>query len=229
MAEGTCAPFWWSVAKPTDTKARILHNGTISYVDTGSRQIGVTANHVYQAYLADLEHHGAVAIESQFASSTIYPEKRVIASSKAWDIATFDLPEVFVSASAGRPKSHHHAVQWPPARAQKGDVVLYGGFPGVLREEKGHIAELPFQWAAGRVNDVGDENIILEPDFDTMQWVGDEANDHPGGWSGGPVFREVEGVPIARLELVGFIYEFPLQQAVSARHADVVLADGNLR
>ena len=141
----------------------------------------------------------------------------MIASSKAWDIATFDLPEVFVSASAGRPKSHHHAVQWPPARAQKGDVVLYGGFPGVLREEKGHIAELPFQWAAGRVNDVGDENIILEPDFDTMQWVGDEANDHPGGWSGGPVFREVEGVPIARLELVGFIYEFPLQQAVSAR------------
>ena len=70
VAEGTCAPFWWSVAKPTDTKARILHNGTISYVDTGSRQIGVTANHVYQAYLADLEHHGAVAIESQFASST---------------------------------------------------------------------------------------------------------------------------------------------------------------
>ena len=106
---------------------------------------------------------------------------------------------------------------------------MFGGFPGVLREEGGGIAELPFQWAAGRVSDVGNECIVLEPDFDTMQWVGGEANDNPGGWSGGPVFRSVEDGPIARLELVGFIYEFPFGQAVLARHADVVLEDGDLR
>ena len=35
LAECMCAPFWWSVAKPEDTAARILHNGTICYVDTG--------------------------------------------------------------------------------------------------------------------------------------------------------------------------------------------------
>jgi hypothetical protein len=145
-----------------------------------------------------------------------------------WDIATFDIPEVFVGASGRNPKTHHHAVQWPPTRAQKFDVVMYGGFPGVLREEKGHVAELPFQWVAGRVNDVSEQNIVLEPDFQTMRWQGSETNDNPGGWSGGPVFRSVEDGPIARLELVGFIYEFPLEQAVLARHADVVLADGSL-
>jgi len=82
---------------------------------------------------------------------------------------------------------------------------------------------------AGRVRDVSDQNIVLEPDFQTMQWQGNETNDNPGGWSGGRVLRSVEGGPIARLELVGFIYEFPLEQAVLARHADVVLADGRLR
>ena len=87
-----CAPFWWSVAKPEDTAARILHNGTICYVDTGSRRIGITASHVYKEYLADKENHGAEAIECQFGNSTIYPEKHVIADSERWDIATFDLP-----------------------------------------------------------------------------------------------------------------------------------------
>ena len=62
-----------------------------------------------------------------------------------------------------------------------------------------------------------------------MQWQGPDKNDNPGGWSGGPVYRSVEDGPIARLEIVGFIYEFPFEQAVLARHADVVLADGTLR
>ena len=105
---------------------------------------------------------------------------------------------------------------------------MYGGFPGTRRQEKGSVAELPFQWVAGRISDVTDQNIILEPRFESMQWQGSETNADPGGWSGGPVFRSVDA-PIERLELIGFIYEFSLQEAVLARHADVVLADGNLR
>ncbi len=194
-----CAPFWWSVAKPEDTAARILHNGTICYVDTGSRRIGITASHVYKEYLADKENHGAEAIECQFGNSTIYPEKHVIADSERWDIATFDLPDVFVGGAIRNPNSYHHAVLWPPQRAQKSDAVIFGGFPGVLREEKGSTADLPFQWVAGRVSEVTDDAITLEPDFEKMRWQGPETNDNPGGWSGGPVFRSVEDEPIARL------------------------------
>jgi hypothetical protein len=62
-----------------------------------------------------------------------------------------------------------------------------------------------------------------------VEGLGDERNDDPGGWSGGPVFRYAYEGPIERMELVGVIYEFPLQQAVLARHADAVLADGSLR
>lgn len=228
LAQVTCAPFWWSVRTEKDTTARILHNGTICYVATGTRRIGVTAHHVYQEYRNDLQRDGAKAIECQFGSSTIYPEKHVIAESTKWDLATFDIPEVFVGASGRNPKAHHHPLQWPPPRARVSEIVFYGGFPGVLREEKGAVAELPFQWVAGRVSDVTEQNIVLEPNFESIQWQGDETNDDPGGWSGGPVFRSIEDGPIARLELVGFIYEFPLGRAVLARHADVVLADGRL-
>ena len=228
LAECMCAPFWWSVATPEDPVALILQNGTICYVDTSSRRIGITANHVYKAYLADKEAHDAGAIECQFGSSTIYPEKHVIDDSERWEIATFDLPDVFVGASILNPKSYNHAVRWPPQRAQKSDVVMYGGFPQVLREEKGSIAEIPFQWVAGRVSEVTDDAITLEPDFEKMQWQGPQTNDKIGGWSGGPVFRLVEDEPVARLELIGIIY-WLFGQSVLARHADAVQADGTLR
>lgn len=228
LAQSMCAPFWWNIAGPRDKAARILHNGTICYIDTGARRIGVTANHVYQQYLDDLERFGQPAIECQFAGSTIYPEQRLIARSASLDIATFDIPEVFVTASERNPKTHHHPLKWPPTRLTTSNVVIYGGFPGVLREEKGAVAELPFQWVAGRIGDLSSQNIVLEPKFETMAWQGTETNSNPGGWSGGPVFRSVEDGPIARLEMVGFIYEFPMGEAVLARHADVVLADGSL-
>ena len=140
LAQCMCAPFWWSVATPEDAVAQILHNGTICYIDTSSRRIGITANHVYKKYLADKEAHDAEAIECQFGSSTIYPERRVIDASERWDIATFDLPDVFVGASIRNRKSYHHAVRWAPHRAQKSDDVMYGGYPGRVVKQQGLTA-----------------------------------------------------------------------------------------
>jgi hypothetical protein len=71
LAQMMCAPFWWSVGEPGDRATNILNNGTTCYVDTGTRKLGVTANHVYQTYIRALQKHGAPAIECQFGSSTI--------------------------------------------------------------------------------------------------------------------------------------------------------------
>ena len=57
---------------------------------------------------------------------------------------------------------------------------MYGGFSGVLRKEKGPIADLPFQWVAGRVSEVTDDAITLEPNFEKMRWQGPETNDPRG-------------------------------------------------
>jgi hypothetical protein len=131
-----------------DDKARILHNGTICYVNTGIRELGITAKPRLSTYLKDLQAHGHQAIECPFGSTTIYPEKHAIAQNEKWDIATFEIPEVFVNAADRSIDTQHRPLIWPPRprRVQKSDVVIYGGVPGVLREEKGSAAELPFQW-----------------------------------------------------------------------------------
>lgn len=227
LAEGMCAPFWWSLQKDVGKLAHILNNGTICYVNTGTAELGVTANHVYKKGLEHLEECGELAMECQFGGSTIHPQKHVISQSNKWDLATFAIPEVFVTASQMRYRTHHHAPKWPPDRLTPKERVLYGGHPGILREEKGRTADLPFQWFSGFVSDIGQVNVVLEP-FNDLQWRGhDPVNKDLGGFSGGPVFRVLDETHVSLLELAGFIHGFIDQgEVVLARHADLVLADG---
>jgi hypothetical protein len=95
MAMNMCVPFWWSSGPRGG--AQVRQNGTLCYVNTGTRRIGITADHVYAGYLVDKAQHEEV--ECQFGGSTVNPEDRLIARSERYDLATFDVPEVFVSAS----------------------------------------------------------------------------------------------------------------------------------
>jgi hypothetical protein len=241
-AEAMSAPFWWSTQSDPSSLPTVLHNGSICYLHSGVCELGVTANHVITSYLDDLNTYGAT-IECQFGGSTIAPEQegRIIAVNVALDLATLSLPSVFVSASNNR-RFHHTPVSWPPKRVTAGELVLYGGYPGALREEKIRTVDFPFQWVAGSVADVSPQVIVLEPTFKTLTWLKPEPNATFNrdfrGMSGGPVFRLVEE-RIARLELVGFIHLFMYEadedgnsvgdgHTILARHADVIRADGSL-
>jgi hypothetical protein len=110
MAMNMCAPFWWS-SGPRG-QAVIRGNGTMCYLNTGIQRIGVTCDHVFQGYLEDKAKYDE--IECQFGNNTIDPERHLIDRSPLGelDLATFDVPEVFVSAS--RRNYHHNALKWPP-------------------------------------------------------------------------------------------------------------------
>jgi hypothetical protein len=70
-------------------------------------------------YLAEKAEYDEV--ECQFGGSTVNPEDRLIARSDKYDLATFDVPEVFVSASF-RNIYHHNALRWPPNPIQAREV-----------------------------------------------------------------------------------------------------------
>ena len=137
MGEAMCAPLWWSVKRGIDEKAQIAGIGTVSYVDTGTRKIGVSADHVYKDYLEHLAKYGPAAVECQFGGSTIDPQKQLIDRSDELDVVTFDVPAVFVGASQRNPKSHHSAPQWPPRRAcQSAGALLRRVSGGLARRER---------------------------------------------------------------------------------------------
>lgn len=230
MAMNMCVPFWWSSGP--QGRAQVRQNGTLCYVNTGTRRIGITADHVYAGYLADREAWGEV--ECQFGGSTVIPEDRLIARSETYDLATFDVPEVFVSASF-RGVYHHNALRWPPNPIHAGEVALHGGYPQVLRNPRTNEVDFPFQWFATRVNDANNERISLHPDVANTHWPGHEGeqiNDQFHGQSGGPVYRVIDANPdrgevVDRLELVGIIYNRVLD-LVLARPAGLIHPDGTL-
>ena len=219
-----CVPFYWSATIAGELK--ILHSGTITYLDTGEKKIGITADHVYQQFLDDMQTYPDV--ECQFGGSTIYPQTRLIDRNAELDVATFDVPLVFVSAGH---RSIHRPLKWPPDRIRKGELALYGGYPGVLRELRRGEADFAFQTFTWVMTDVSDQNMAMYVDFENLHWPGhskERINESLGGLSGGPVFRLIEE-PVSRLELVGFVHEYLASlETVRARHADCVLPSGRL-
>src|SRR5688572_24368231 len=103
MVKSMCAPFWWS-SRTREQAARVVGSGTICFVNTGTKHIGVTADHVFADYLKSKEMFPDV--ECQFGGNRFSPEDYLIdrSSENELDLATFTVPEVFVSAS----DRYHH-------------------------------------------------------------------------------------------------------------------------
>ena len=121
-----------------------------------------------KGYLHDKGMHDNV--ECQFGNNRFHPEKYLIDRSpeSQYDFSTFEVPEVFVSAS---PRHYHHnALKWPPDRVVESDLVLYDGYPQVLRNPKGDQVEFPFQWFASRVSSIDPDRIILDPVLEGLYW-----------------------------------------------------------
>jgi len=79
IVKSACVPFWWH-GVDTEGKYRIHHNGTVCFLQTGKRLIGVTARHVFDHFRT-----AKVAqpdIRCQFGGIVIEPESRLIAESE---------------------------------------------------------------------------------------------------------------------------------------------------
>ena len=221
--------FWWSGI--VDGQLRILNNGTMCYLDSGTEKLGITADHVYAEYLA--QKASVEGVELQLGENTINVEPYLVDRDPTLDLATFRIPEVFVSAGTS---FYHVNRDWPPTPLEPREVVAHGGFPQVLRERGNGKVDFGFQFFASATSDVSGDKIVLAPPDDAY-WP--EHPDTPmnqdfGGQSGGPVYRIIDAnlkdggsEPVDRLELVGFIYNKVLG-AVLARPASLVRPDGTL-
>ncbi|TKB60376.1 MAG: hypothetical protein E8D48_13280 [Nitrospira sp.] len=226
IIRSTCVPFWWH-GIDAEGKYRIHRNGTVCFLQTGKRLVGVTARHVFNGYL--IAKAAQPDIRCQFGGVLINPETRLIAENTVLDLATFDVSEVIVAAAGAAP---YTSVTWPSREASASDVVLYGGYPGALRVEHETTADIPFQWFAGTPISVTSENLKLRIDWENFHQVFEGqsiGNADMGGFSGGPVFRLVPAPPVERLELVAFIYEWePSLSLLFARPAHYIAMDGQL-
>jgi hypothetical protein len=214
------ASFFWH-----DANGHVCHNGTLSFVDTGTARLAITADHVCTAYLEDLA--AGRVFECQFGGVLVRPEQMLIARDAQLDVATFRMPSVAMSHNV----HFHTAGTWPPPPPAPGEWLFYAGYPGAHRVERSRTIDHGLEALFGPVTDVNRSKIAFLLDFEALRWPlhdHEAINQRLGRMSGGPVFRLIEE-GLTRLEFVGIVYEHgETLELVFARSAAVIRADGTI-
>lgn len=207
-AQSLCAPVFWRNA------AGEMHNGTMTFVQTGSGVLGVTNAHVAEGIAECTDEPGRGC---QLGGAHLDPA-RFIARHPKHDLATYRLSEVFLA-----PAKHHSAsvTSWPPKPPGEGDTVLYGGYPGMYRAQREGSFDFMFAWFAGKVSSASERHVGMVLEIETSRSLSAERTPPGadlGGWSGGPVFRVVEENNLERLELAAIIYEYSQSFEIAFAH-----------
>lgn len=192
-----------------------LSNGTITLLRLNSQNLGVTNYHVLQGYRERI--NAGEDITCQVGNVPIELEARIISGSALMDLVVLDLNGVDPSeirASSLIPCQFHEPIEWPTKVPNRGEFVLFGGFPGVKRESVGRRSFDFGTFSSGASEVVSVQEDVLTCTISLKQCV--TAFDYDGkgleglpGISGAPVLasRELES-GILVFDLVGVVFEY---------------------
>lgn len=222
-AKRMTAPFWWyDPARPDRT---IIKGGTICFVHTGERLLGITAAHVHGACVDELRKNPAPGC--QIGGHTFEPEKHLLSLDERVDLATYSLSEIQVAAARA---DVHYAPVWPPLINEE-DVHIIGGWPWVLSVDGHGDSTHYFLNFAGKLSGTSDRHIGFATHTSTsVPWGGHaiRPGTNLGGMSGGPLYRVTER-GLSTMTLVGITYEYqPSFELALARPLSLVNADGSV-
>lgn len=229
----SCAPiFWFDRTRPS---LAILGNGTVTFMQTPERILGVTAAHVLQGYLEDQRRADVVLQIMDGVIDEI--ENRIIDISEKFDLATFAVESRFLS-KIGKPIVPLQ--NWPPRPPQEGRGIMLAGFPAIERlteEDRVNFGLFTALVIARRVTDV-QITWLIEQDaqLQNASIAPPPQNYALGGISGGPVITWLESnTHIATYALGGIITEHPdyennefsIERVIAVR-ADLISPNGRI-
>lgn len=231
----SCAPLFWYRGRGQNRS--ILHNGTVTFLQTPQCLLGVTAAHVLRAYFRDAAE-GGVTLQLWDAELSDL-EARVISLPQpgSTDIATFRVDERILKDLG---KQITPLSSWPPRAPQEGRGIMLAGYPGTERRERSLAIDFGLFTAIVIARTVSDRQItwLVEPE---EQVPGAAVPPPPpryglGGISGGPLITWIESRNyVASYALGGIISEHPdysendfsIERVVACR-ADLITTAGRV-
>jgi hypothetical protein len=228
-----CAPIFWLDRQHHDRG--ILGNGTITFVQTPERLLGITAAHVWRGY-EEAAADSDLLVRIGDCVIADLADRRIDVSDRL-DLATFGL-DAKVMEMLGEEK--RPLEYWPPRAPEEGRGIMLAGFPAVARQEADNAVSFGLFTALAIARTVTDLQItwLIEPDaqLEAAQIPPPPPQYGLGGVSGGPLITWLETEShIATYVLGGIIAEHPDYEGnefsierVVARRADLILASGRI-
>lgn len=203
-----------------------MKGGTICFVHTGQRLLGITAGHVHTECVAELRANPGLGC--QIGGHSFEPERYLLDYDESMDVATYGLSEIQVNAARA---DIHHALVWPPVVDER-DIYVIGGWLWTLTVEGRAESTHSFLNFIGRLSGVSDRRIGFATFTSSSIPWGRRAlqpGTNLGGMSGGPLYRLCED-GLSVMTLVGIVSEYqPSYELALARPLSVVHADGAIK
>jgi hypothetical protein len=203
-----CTPLYWhdrTVPFPKE-----LRGGSCFILRFGERLVGVTADHVLQAYRDVRIQNPSLVCQLRLMPFAL--NEAIIDNDPTLDIATFGLSEDELNKITGTPIDCSGA--WPPPAPTRLRAVSLVGFPEVLRvTHEDRSGRFQAYGGLSAIEDFSERNIILTYDPAREQPVGGLALPSLGfnmsGCSGGPVLMHGERNGLHRWFPVGILVRGP--------------------
>lgn len=220
--------------------SQVTNNGTVSFVDTGTKRLVVTCAHIIERFKQRKKHDPklwmALGLPRSARGPTVQLRRELMiecGKENTIDLATFSLQEPDVIVEFG--KQYFRCSDWPPAKPKVDEIIAIVGFPGDHRKVTSGGAGL--QTTANGLSisiDAVSDRYIKSVDVDQTRLVVklDAALGDLGslaGMSGSAVYQiSQDGTP----RLVGFFCEAGEHGGkhvpILATHAHFFKADGHL-
>jgi hypothetical protein len=231
-------PICWIAAEKR--KPLILANGSAFMLDAGQGPMLVTADHVFEDFLASRAvRPDAVCVLGEVVRFPL--EERLLARDPVHDVATFRLTAADVEehrrTSVPKVVLTGSQTSWPPNPPEMERGVFFVGFPGDGRSMRlyrgGGVVEIDWEGysALAIASSVSDTGITLvlehDPELDISHRPTVPKGMAMGGCSGAPLLTLVRSEGVTTWRLGGIINEAS-STIVKASRADCIKPDGTL-
>jgi len=189
----------------------IIHNATMTFVDTGNALLCITSAHVYNKYMELRSGSPAtvLAVTGAFGRRPVATDNWELIDSETrnLDIAILRPPYPEMVSDLG--KEWFHPADWPPRPPKVGDLACLVGFPGAYRDSYRGNLYFKSVCVVDLITSVSYRHIVLadenlkriiirhHPEFKDLGSL--------AGMSGSAVYVYQE--ESKDLRLVGFVYE----------------------
>jgi hypothetical protein len=227
LAASYVQPLFWLTGPGAGGQIR---NGTTFFLDAGQGVFGVTAGHVFDAYIEQKDGAGGLCHVGMHGLRFDL-QARLIDRGRRVDVATYRIQPSEIGLLGATIRCEPN---WPPRRPLPARGVFYAGYPGAARKLVGkRTIEWGLYGAGGVSTSVDDESIVCRMERDNLvEALGlpiPEVGYDVGGVSGAPLFVVGES-SLVYWRLAGVIHEGGgvMFEHVRATHADRIRSDGTI-
>jgi hypothetical protein len=222
-----CGPLILTRSLESAVGDNVIANGSFGLVDTGTKKLLVTCQHVWKKFQDehDKDTNVRMCVWLDRKQFVVFDQQDPIDQDAGLDIATFDIAPVL--AACGE-REFYHLGRNPAPRVARGDRLVLKGYPGIARSATAEVVDFGTMIFACEVSDVSGLKVVADLSNATTNYYEPparlpkpETSQH-GGISGSPCFLVQGDRPV---RLVGFVTA-DWQNSLWFTHARCLNSDG---